>query len=181
MNAETQDVSLADLKWAIVLLGPDRDSADEALSLPEVRGASLYVSDMTSIRTRGALVDRLAGDFKIPGRMGDLNAALSSLADLDWAPNRDGYLWVVRGLANLRANNGSLFDELVLVMVHVCDRWRSREIAFRILCFVDDATRRRLSAMVAAEAAKFSAIQGRRVDFVAPTVVRRVDGRWLTS
>ncbi len=168
-----------DLRWAILLTGPLGGEAPALPDVPEATGSSVYVTDVSRVSRGEDLIEVIATDFAVPDRMGDLNAVLSSLSDLDWAPNPAGYLWLIHGLPLLKADNHTLFLQIAHVLIHLCDRWRSRAVPFRILVHGDRATLAEFKDEVAREfrALRDAPIQW-KVDFEEPARLERVDDGW---
>ena len=126
MNMPTMGESgRPDPRWALLLTSLTEVDVGARPDLPEAAASSWYVTDLANVRTADELVALIRVDFSVPGPMGDLDAVLSRLSDIDWAPNPAGYLWQVRGLPALWANNHRLFTQMVGVWIHLCDRGRS--------------------------------------------------------
>ena len=170
-----------DPRWALLLTGLTEVDAGALPNIPETTRSSLYATDVSSVRTADEFVALIRADFSVPGPMGGLDAVLSRLSDIDWAPNPAGYVWQIRGLPSLRANNHTLFRKLVRIWVHLLDRGRSTSVPFQILMHGDAATLEDMKVEIALEYQGFRENRKPWIDFEEPTVLEWVDGGWRSA
>jgi hypothetical protein len=169
-------------RWAILLTGSPSEAEKAIPNRPEPDGQSVYVSDVSRLNDGNALVDVICADFAVPYRIVGLDALLSVLSDLDWASNPAGYLWTIKGLPSLLASNEALFRAFVGLLPHLCDRWRSRSVLFRVLVPVNRATMAEIKDVIGREFRALRAAPAEwRVDFVEPVVLENVDGGWRVA
>jgi hypothetical protein len=180
MNSDRQGdaFDLPESRWAILLVSMARADSRARQGVP-IRGeSSLYVSDVSQVHTLEDLLGIIAADFAVPGPMGDLDAVLSRLSDIDWAPNPAGFVWQIQGLSTLWANDIMLAKHLVAMVVHLCDRGRSAEVPFRIVLQGDGATLDDVRDQIALEFRRFRDSPYSWVDFEEPAVLEKVAGGW---
>ena len=172
-----------DPRWALLLTGLTEVDAGAMPNIPETAASSLYVTDVANVQTADEFVALVRVDFSVPGPMGDLDAVLSRLSDIDWAPNPAGYVWQIRGLPSLRANDHTLFRKLVRIWVHLLDRGRSTSVPFQILVHADAATLEDMKLEIAMEYRELRENRKRMpwIRFEEPTVLEWVDGGWRSA
>ena len=172
-----------DPRWALLLTGLTEVDVGALPNIPETTRSSLYVTDLANVQTADEFVALIRNDFSVPGPMGGLDAVLSRLSDIDWAPNPAGYVWQIRGLPSLRANDHTLFRNLVGILVLLLDREKSASVPYRILVHGDAPT---LEDMKFEVARKYRALRENRkrmpwIRFEEPTVLEWVDGGWRSA
>lgn len=93
-------------------------------------GLSVVRLDLSAVRSRDQLCDRLAKVFLFPHESRGLDSALDLLSDLSWFGNENGYLVVVDGADSVSAQ---VVADLAGILPAVADRWRSQRVAFVVL------------------------------------------------
>lgn len=156
--------------WVVWLPGASVETGvairRHALSL----GRSVFDVDAGTVQTTHELVAGVSRGFLVPHDVRGFDALLSALSDLDWLANENGYLFVLNGLTELRHNNEDLFNRLVRILPHLCDRWRARSTPFQIVLHTDRATVDSIEALVAGMYAEYRASKWRS-DFAEVPVI----------
>ena len=180
-NATKSEPGQPDLRWLLLLIGQAEIDARALPTNPETTASTPYDTDVSNVRTADELVALIRDDFSVPGPMGGLDAVLSRLSDIDWAPNPAGYVWQIRGLPSLRANDHTLFRKLVGIWVLLLDREKSASVPYRILVHGDAATLEDMKVEIALEYQGFRENRKPWIDFEEPTVLEWVDGGWRSA
>jgi hypothetical protein len=89
-------------------------------------GASIVHLDLSDVRDRSQLVERLAQVFLFPHEVRGLDAVIDMLSDLEWL-GAPAYLVIADGLD---AAPGEVSADFSGVLPAIIDRWRTQRIFF---------------------------------------------------
>jgi hypothetical protein len=107
----------------------------ELLAAAEEAGFGLFRVDLTDVRDKASLFERLAKALDFPDWFGhNWDALADCLADLSWR-QADGYLLLLENCDGFRAEQGSDFAMTLRVLASVSDAWRQLGVPFWV--FVD--------------------------------------------
>jgi hypothetical protein len=110
-------------------------------------GLSVFSLDLTGLSDQSTLVDYLAEVFMFPHEAMGLDAEVDLISGLEWFGNADGYLIVVRGLAD----SLPVADSFVSILPSIVERWRSQAVPFVVV--LDGKSERLQSAIFTANRA----------------------------
>ena len=130
----------ANSDWVIWLVGTSAEAGVAIRRSALGLGRSVFEVDVGTVRTTDELVADISRMFLVPREVRGLDALLSVLSDLDWLANENGYLFILDGMGDLRQTSEDLFNRLVRILPHLCDRWRSRSTPFQIILHADRTT-----------------------------------------
>jgi hypothetical protein len=112
-------------------------------------GASVVRLDLSGVRDRAGLGERLAQTFLFPHETRGLDAAIDLISDLEWFGGSDGYLVIVDGMNHASVD---VIADFAGILPPIVDRWRSQRRAFVIVLVGDDHGNQAASALIRANA-----------------------------
>ena len=132
MSSEHYDIILRNIARAGVYRTPQLDLAD-LLAAAEASGFSIRRVDLSAVRDKAALFERMAMVLEFPDWFGhNWDALADCLGDLSWMP-AGGYLILLEDCDEFRASHTKDFTTALQVFAEACSAWREGNVPFWIL------------------------------------------------
>lgn len=132
MSQERHATLLRDIGRSGVYHAPQRGMAD-LLTAAEKSGLAVIRIDLSAVRDKVALFERLAAALEFPDWFGhNWDALADCLGDLSWLP-AEGYLLLLEHCDGFRASHGGDFATALQVLAAVSEAWREERVPFWVL------------------------------------------------
>ena len=132
MSGSRYDKLLRDVSRSGVFRAPSR-RLPELLAAADTAGFAIIRIDLSAVRNKKELFERLATAFALPGWFGrNWDALADCLGDLSWLP-AGGYLVLLEHCDGFRASRGADFATVLRVFAAASDAWRDLRVPFWVL------------------------------------------------
>lgn len=132
MSQQRYAALLRDLARCGVYHTPPKDMPD-LLAAADKSGFAIFCVDLSAVRDKSALFERLAAALELPTWFGhNWDALADCLGDLSWRP-ADGYLILLEHCDGIRASHGADFATALQVFAAASDAWRDERVPFWVL------------------------------------------------
>jgi len=132
MSFERHKKILCDTDRAGVYRAPKRDMA-ALLAAAKICGFAIHRIDLSAVRDKTTLMERLAAALKFPDWFGhNWDALADCLSDLSWLP-AGGHVLLLEHCDDLHAAHTENFVTALQVFAAAADTWRAENVPFWVL------------------------------------------------